>query len=60
MGIPPLKLEDLGIPTPEVNREFIIRLNEGIEYLTGRIADLQIEINELKKKVPATTAGAPL
>ena len=33
----------------EVNREHIKRLEQGVEYLTNRIADLQIEINELKE-----------
>ena len=33
----------------EVNREHIKRLDQGVEYLTNRIADLQIEINELKE-----------
>ena len=33
----------------EVNREHIKRLEKGVEYLTNRIADLQIEINELKE-----------
>ena len=49
--VPPLTLEDLGVPTPEVNREHIKRINQGLEYLTNRVADLQIEINELREKV---------
>lgn len=47
--VPPLTLEDLGVPTAAINKEYIIRLQQGIEYLTNRIADLQIEINKLKE-----------
>ena len=46
--IPPLTLEDLGVPTPEINREFIKRINQGLEYLTNRIADLQGDIADIK------------
>lgn len=49
--IPPLTLEDLGVPTPEINREFIIRINQGLEYLTDRIVELQIELDKLKVKL---------
>ena len=44
-----LTLEALGVATAKVNREHITRLYQGLEYLTNRVADLQIEINKLKE-----------
>ena len=38
--VPPLTLEDLGVPTAEINREFIIRLDQGQEYIVNRIAEI--------------------
>lgn len=56
--VPPLTLEDLGIPTPEINREFIKLLDQGEKYIIeqianikGELASIRLLIKELQEKV---------
>ena len=39
--VPPLTLEDLGVPTPETNREHIARLYEMLNRIIIDLADLK-------------------
>lgn len=41
--VPPLTLEDLGIPTPETNREHIKRLSTQIESIIDGMANLRMQ-----------------
>jgi len=40
-GVPPLTLEDLGVPTPETNREHIKRIYEILERVIEGLAELK-------------------
>ena len=35
------------VPTAEINREFIKRINQGLEYLTEQIADIKLILGHL-------------
>ena len=46
--VPPLTLEDLGIPTPETNRELIKRLSAHIESIIDGMANLRTQLTDLE------------
>jgi len=46
--VPPLTLEDLGIPTPETNREHIRRLSTQIESIIDGMAELRTHLTNLE------------
>lgn len=49
--VPPLTPEDLGIPTPETNREHIKRLSTQIESIIDGMANLRTHSTDLEPSI---------